>query len=299
MHRAWLSLIVVVSILTLLIGVSPASAVVLHPGYDNTSGLSKPNANVVGKAGASVVAIAPQYVLTARHIGLKEGSTVKFGSKSYKVKQTWTFGTADLELARIDGKLSHYAPLYTKTDELRKTIVVGGYGKGRGSTDTYKGKAYAYNWGSSGLRFGANKIDGSGTIRAGGYTSKSLSIDFDPAGSSTAVKYEAAMAMLDSGAGWFIKDGGTWKTIGISVAVESSGESKFRGKTGMVDPDWNWAVRVSQYAKEIQKKMGSKAYSTSSSLSSSGSGAQLIPEPGTAVLILGSMVLYAARRTRA
>lgn len=313
MLQAWIlsvRLFSVLFILAILTSISsPAHAVVLHPGSDSTAYLPKPDSSIVGSTssggGCGVIAIAPNFALTARHVGVNAGSGVYFAGKRYVVSQVHTFGTADLRLLKLknssggDARLSKFAPLYTRSDEYGKQIVLGGYGKGRGSTLYNNGKAYGYGWGSSAKRFGANKIDGQRTLSAGGYTSQVLSIDFDAPGSYSAVKYEAANAVIDSGSGWFVKDDGVWKTIAIANAVERGGSSWYKNSWGYTDPDRNYGIRMSYYANSIKSKMGSTAYNqmvySSGTISSIGS---TIPEPASAALLASAAGVLLVRRRR-
>lgn len=298
MLQAWklsyrlLVVVPVIALMTATLAPRSASGVVLHPGYDSTSGLSKPDASVLASTG---VVIGPNHILTARHVGGSVGSSITVAGKTYKVSKVTTFGSADLKLLHMkntsggNANFSKYAPLYTGSSEIGKNIVLMGRGKGRGSKMTYNGKTYGYYWGSGGFRTGANKVSGSGSLSAGGYTSQTISIDFDPVGSSSAVKWEAMNGGSDSGSGWFVYDGGRWKTIGIAIAVEHSGQSWFKSKYGMTDPDFNWAVRVSKYLSPLGTALGSAKAVTFG---------QTIPEPSTALAMAGVIGGMCLRRRR-
>src|SRR5690349_16242988 len=79
-----------------------ARAVITFPQDDATIGsVPHPPSNVVGAWGgvgtgnATAVAIAPNYILTARHQGGGVGTSVTFGATTYLVAQETLVGTAD------------------------------------------------------------------------------------------------------------------------------------------------------------------------------------------------------------
>lgn len=272
------------------------AAVVVHTGDDaGVPAAERPPAAVVGRWGtnASAVAIGPNHILTTRHQGGGVGTAVVFGGTSYTVAEVIPIGNADLRVARIISpvSLTQWVGLYTGTNEVGQTAVVGGYGQGRGSDLTDATGTYGYTWDGSGnttQRFGRNQIDATGTATATAedpYTSVVIEADFDPREQLTSVPFEAALAEFDSGGGLFLLDGGVWKVAGINRGAEHLGRSIFRANLGDVDipggrdgPDLVDAVRVSAYASQI---------------------AAAVPEPSAAgAALLAAVGLLARRRRR-
>lgn len=248
----------------LLYGTGQALGIVVHPNEGEPNLMvwtDRPEPNVVGRwsSNASFVVITPNWIITTRHQNTSP-STVTIAGLSYTChyKDEWTGGPAeqppgdvDMRLVRLtttDGEnpnLPDYASPYTDTDEKWLQVVMGGYGKGRGSPLEDVNGVYGYEWSGSSnntQRWGQNKVDWLGTGEGAGYTSDVIVADFDAHGAPGAQQYEAAIAGWDSGGGWFIKDGDEWKAAGISRGATHPEESWFS------PPDYIDAVRISSYA---------------------------------------------------
>jgi len=264
----------IAAVFVLAVMSSAVYGLVLHPGGEPDMGTwtDHPNVAVVGRVHyynastgsnyyGSCVAIAPNFIITARHIVADVGSSVYLGGVEYKVRAVWyepsTDGSADLRVCGISlpsgepANLSEYAGLYTVANELNKDIVMGGYGKGRGAEvplppegPPYYG--YAWSGGNTVQRWGQNKIGGYATVTSGSYTSNAVIADFDALGVGGARPYEATVAVWDSGGGWFINASGVWKLAGISAYVSRGDASWYDDpETGL--PDSLYAVRISSY----------------------------------------------------
>jgi len=229
-----------------------------------------PEPSVLGRWGinASCVAISPNYIITTRHQGGGVNSTVTFGGIEYKVAEVFVSGNADLRIARIETPngqpanlaSSNYVSIYTSTSEFNKSVVLGGFGKGRGGELTGEGAPYGYSWsgeGNSTFRWGANRIDGTATVSAQDpsnpsitYTSYSLKADFDAPGAATAVACEAILAVHDSGGGWFIQDETDhWTLAAINAYVTRQNQAWYDDpSTSPTDPDTMYGIRISSYA---------------------------------------------------
>jgi len=241
-------------------------ALVLHPLGEPDLGAwgERPDPNTVGRWGgnASCVAISSNCIITTRHQGGGIGTSVYFGDKRYVVQQIWdepdAGGAADLRVCRIASAsggptyLDAVAALYTATNERNKTVVIGGFGMGRGAILG----SYGYEWDGGDnqtLRWAQNKIDLTVSGRGETFSSDIIAADFDAHASPGvfgAMPYEAAIAAFDSGGGWFIEDGGRWKLAGLSHQV--TGHESEVGETWYSPPDDIDAVRVSSYAFWIQ-----------------------------------------------
>jgi hypothetical protein len=246
---------------------SAVYGLVLHPVGEPDMGTwtDHPNVAVVGRVHyydvgtssnyyGSCVAIAPNFVITARHVRAEVGSSVYFGGVEYKVRAVWyepsADGLADLRvcgISRPDGEpanLSEYVGLYTTANESGKDIVMGGYGGGRGGDRPVGGPpyyGYAWVYSNTTQRWGQNEIDGYATVTSGSYVSKTVIADFDAPGVGGARPYEAALAVWDSGGGWFIYTGGVWKLAGVSAYVSRSDESWYNPSDAL------YAIRISSY----------------------------------------------------
>lgn len=279
-YRLLQSLILAAGILFLC---AKAPAIVKHPGYDGVptsypACVSGGN-DVVGRwvngttTNGSAVVIGPNTVLTVRHSGGGPGSIVYIKGAD-GVAVPYTVGVEfdaplplnetlypDLRVAQLwtaDGRpanLTQWVSAWPTTNENAKSIVLGGFGKIRGSTS-----GNSYTWASNSswaLNWGANVIGGtySGYYywyengkAAGSFKSDTLILDFDGIGSG-AVAYEAAVAQYDSGGGWFTYSNNQWYVLALSAYVQHSGSSYF--STSTKDGDLNWGVRVSSYASWI------------------------------------------------
>lgn len=249
----------VILLACLLLCDGTAVAIVLHPDGEPNLGswTDRPDVNVIGRWGsnATCVAISENAVITTRHQGGGGDTTVEIGGNSYIVADVCNCGAADLRIAELAAaNLKSYADIFADTNEIGREIVMSGYGDGRGGLLQTGGKTYGYSWDSSSntiLRLGTNEIDSTeDDSYASGYTSDVIVADFDGLGEGGFSTYEAALAVHDSGGGWFIKVGESWRLAGLSRAVEHSGESWFRNDMfpGVPDPDLIDAVRISSYS---------------------------------------------------
>jgi len=272
-HAAQKSLVYVLVLAALLLWIEgSASGVILHPDGepDLVTWTDRPNDDVVGRWGgcASCIAVSSNCVITTRH--QTSNVSVEIGGKTYLIAQVWNHSTADLRIAKLNGaNLANFIDIYELTDEKDQEIVMGGYGKGRGSLLETGGVTYGYEWGGGGnstLRFGTNTIDYTYYNTSGNYIFYAIVAYFDGLTEVESTIYECALADYDSGGGWFIKDGDTWKVAGLCHGVEDHyvegheddpdyrlWETWFRKRSDPNDthPDYQVAVRLSYYAQWI------------------------------------------------
>jgi len=196
-------------------------------------------------------------------------SPIRIGGITYTIAQIWTHSTADLQIAKLNGaNLLHFVDIYNNFDETDKYLVMGGYGRGRDEILQTFGVTYGYGWdlaGNSTLRFGTNRVKSTKDDSTLGYwTSDILTADFDGLNEGQSTEYESSLALYDSGGGWFIEDGNSWKVAGLSRAVERHYEPGHEGDPNYIvyhqtwfrnpvlpytlDPDYIDAVRLSSYA---------------------------------------------------
>jgi hypothetical protein len=261
----------------LLCCTAPVSSVILHPaGEPNlATWTDRPDPNAIGRWAntASCVAVSSNCVISTRHQGGSIGTQVEIGGRTYNVAQIWNHNTADLKVAKLSGaNLTSFVSLYENTDEISKNIVIGGYGNGRSSLLQTGGTTYGYEWDNASnttRRLGTNKIndtEDSNTISS--FTSDIIIADFDGLNEGQSTTYESTVARHDSGCGWFIKVGNTWKVAGLSRTVNThyeeghDGEPNYilyeswfrdRANPQILQPDYLDAVRISSYAAWISQ----------------------------------------------
>jgi len=275
-------LVVAAALFSLTVSAS-VSALVLHPANNPTS---SPVDAVVGRWGsnASAVVVSSTHVITTRHQGGGVGTNVIIDGTTYVVAEvTNAPGSVDLRVARIEtlggsaAGLTDFVSIYTNTDEVGQTHALGGFGEGRGSDILSGPNVIGYDWdGATGTqRWGANKVTSTiNDANVGAFTNDLLVATFEAPGEGgnplgAGVAGEATIADNDSGGGWFINDGGTWKVAALSQAVENPDEALFDEEL--------YGVRLSSYSMFINNT---------------------VPEPGSAALLLIAAAGLVTRRRR-
>ena len=154
-------------------------------------------------------AIAPHFFITAKHLGTEE-TEFSFHGEKYPIVRSFEDPKADLRIFEVSGTLPVCAPLYAKTDEVGKRLVVIGRGTQRGTERILDGKLRGWNWGGVDLltRWGENQV-----ARIIG---DQLYATFDRAG----LAQEAHLSSGDSGGAIFLRDGDVWKLAGINTDVD-------------------------------------------------------------------------------
>ena len=327
--RFVVAVIVVAAAASLLAVAQPASAVITS--RTATRNLTAPvgeNANSgwqwTGNWAGSFVGtpIAPQYFITAGHIGGAKGQSIYWNGKNYATSAMYDDPSTDLRIYRITGTFSSYAPIYTGTSETGKKAVVIGRGAPRGA-EVKKGTTLkGWKWGAKdGKRsWGANTV--AGVVNAGTSIGQVLKFTFNKYLSSGAQYNEAALADGDSGGGVFVYDGGKWKLAGINYLVDGpfslsgasgsgfnasvfdkgglyqGGDGKWTYNTDYsADIPGNWyATRISSRQSWIKSIIGTSVSTRDASLATS---AIAVPEPASfSVLAMGAVALLRRRRPR-
>jgi hypothetical protein len=273
---------------------TPSQALVLHNNGDEP--IVHPTHSVVGqwRGDASCVAIGrsdwdyTDYVITTRHQGEDVNAIVTFGGVEFKVVQQWNHSSADLRIGRLEtmggdrANLSNFTQWYDGShetiDDDNVAIVVGGFGKGRGTSGSDGDGSY-YNWSGANnntQRWGSNTTNGTTTL-GGTYTTAALIMNFGNVASK-----ECAIAEWDSGGGWFMDVDATepvvdWQLVGLNLSVDVMNRSYYAPSS----ENGNYAVHISQYATWIDSTLPS------------------VPEPATlSLLACGAVAILKRRRKR-
>lgn len=197
--------------------------------------------------------IAPQWFLTARHLGGSVGEDFHFAGRAYRTTARFYDDASDLALWRVCGKFPTFAPLYSGTDEVGLPCMLFGRGRVRGPAvlvTNAPGEPRLVGWlwggGAGTLRWGTNQI--SSLADYGGFQTNALAGTFD----AEAGADEAMLTGGDSGGAVFVLHEGRWELAGIALAVdgpfryEAEGESFHAAlfdKTGLFErQDAGWVL---------------------------------------------------------
>lgn len=212
-HGTAVSLIV----LALLSFSAVANGVLLFRTGDPTANTTEPTGALAGSGwqyeGTFGIylgtAIAPHYFVTAKHLG--NGPTqFLYHGVNYTIVRSFADPGADLLIFEVAGTLPLYAPLYSRSDEIGKHLVVIGRGTQRGPARIVNGQLRGWEWGAgdSIQRWGENEV--------ASIVGATLYALFDQAG----LPQEAHISSGDSGGAVFLNEGGVWKLAGINSDVD-------------------------------------------------------------------------------
>ena len=163
--------------------------------------------------------IAPTFFLTAHHVNGNVGDPLILNGFSYKTVAFYDDPDSDLRIWKVAQTFPYYAPLYTNSNEVGKTLVVIGRGTDRGPAVVVGGVTNGWQWGSDNNieRWGENTVSGVYTDMVDYPAAQLLYAIFQNNGMSN----ECDLSLNDSGGGMFIQDGGTWKLAGINYTVSN------------------------------------------------------------------------------
>ena len=245
----------------ILLARSAVFGIILHSPAEPVEP-ARPSNAMVGRWNtfASCVPISPNHVISTKHQDHAGGpNTVQINGITYKVAEDLSIA-GDLRISRITtingqlANLSEHAHLYTDTSINGLPLIMGGFGKVKGTeliTDpggTLYGYMWAYNPGNQ-LHWGAN------IVHSNNNDNTYVKVDFDEIGTGGHVPYEAAVAMYDSGGGWFIMQDEEWKLAGVTYGADLPvGETRFRDfeEPAGLNPDLCYAWRIKQHATTIE-----------------------------------------------
>jgi hypothetical protein len=212
-----------------LVVAAPSKAVILYGTDDPSVNTTAPTGALTGSGwqyegkfnGFLGTVIAPNYFVTAHHIGGSVGQIFIFNGNSYTTTAVFRDTASDLAIWQVAGTFPFRAPLYSGPagSESNLDLVVFGRGTRRGNpvfvgTDSHLG---GWLWGvSDGVqRWGANVV---GSIFSDPTYGKLLRAPFD----ANAGPNEAHLSSGDSGGGVFVLNRNTnrWELAGVGLAVD-------------------------------------------------------------------------------
>ena len=159
--------------------------------------------------------IAPQFFITAKHIG-QAGGVFTFEGIDYTLVRQFPDPQSDLAIWQVNGVFPTIAPLYARLDEVGKQLVVIGRGTERGGEIYRDNTLRGWGWGAGTAvrRWGENVV--AGVFTNTNPSDPLLAASFDANG----IANEAHLSGGDSGGAVFLRDGTAWKLAGINFAVD-------------------------------------------------------------------------------
>jgi hypothetical protein len=218
-------------VLAMTLAADPARGVIIiGSSAGNTSAPSDPSLGVrwnqVGSINAFMgTPIAPQFFLTAKHLGNLTGQAITFlDSTSYTTTARFVDPASDLAIYQISGTFptDKIVPLYSGSFTNNQAMTI--FGRGLSRTDTTVignnfpsgTEVKGWTWGANtGARsWGTNTLD---ALADGGLAGIQLAYDFDVSGGND----QGILSLNDSGGPVFMQESGEWRLAGINYAVQS------------------------------------------------------------------------------
>ncbi len=202
---------------------APARAVILLGTADPTANTTAPTGSLANSGwqyqgtfvGFLGTPIAPNFFITAAHIGGAPGATFTYQGVNYDLVQGFYDPFTDLVIWQVNGTFPSFAPLYTSGGETGQRLVVFGRGTQRGTEVIKNATPRGWLWGAGDgvQRWGENFVT---SIVSGGPLNDYVYATFDATGSAN----EAHLSVGDSAGAVFIQDGALWKLAAINYAVD-------------------------------------------------------------------------------
>jgi hypothetical protein len=237
-NRPWRLSPTAVFIATFAFCLAVGQGVILFRTDDPTANTTAPTADAAGSGwnyegqfgGFLGTPIAPQFFLTAKHIG-QAGSVFTFGASNYTLVAHFNDPFSDFSIWKVAETFPTIAPLNTNSNEVGLRLVVVGRGTQRGSEVLVGSELRGWYWGASDgvQRWGENIVAEIVNFSSG--PDDAIYATFDQNG----LPDESHLSSGDSGGAVFIEDGEVWKLAGINYAVDGdfftdgSGGGEFSG----------------------------------------------------------------------
>ena len=200
-----------------LLSFSFASAIILLSTGDPAQNTAAPSGLLAGSGwqyegsfGSFLgTAIDAHHFITVQHIGVPSNTFIYQGA-NYTVVSWFDDTMSDLRIYEVAETFPNYAPLYSRSDEVGRSLVVFGRGTQRGDPVLEAGIIHGWSWGpnDSVQRWGESQVD----QLQGVY----LYCTFH----QIAGPNEADLSSGDSGGAAFTNDSGSWKLVGIHFGVD-------------------------------------------------------------------------------
>src|ERR1700730_8147019 len=284
------------------IAFTPARAILFDSTGDPSFNTTAPTGSLAGSGwqfegdwlGFIGTPIAPQYFITAAHIGGTVGDIFTFNGVPYTTTATFQSPTSDLRIWQVSGTFPTFAPIYTASDEVGKSLVVLGRGTQRGDPEPPSGSLHGWRWGSpDGVqRWGTNVVSSitTGTASQGDFLTAAFDHGFDV--------NEAHLSTGDSGGGVFIQDGSIWKLAGINYGVDGQYADNIAGNNpfdaALFDQSGYYLKNDQTGVWEPQSGPG-HSYATRIS-SNSDWILGVIPEPNISILVVCGLSIFLFRK---
>ena len=162
--------------------------------------------------------IAPDYFITAKHIGGQVGDVFNYQGVAYTTTAVYNDpNSPDLQIWKFNGNLTSYATLQDHTNELNQPLIVFGQSGPRGNVYSFNGtdRGWQFTGTDTVKSWGTNQVDYVGTL-SDSSPAQYLAFKFDP----TRGPNTASLAPGDSGGGVFVLNNGVWKLAGVNFAVD-------------------------------------------------------------------------------
>jgi hypothetical protein len=270
---------------------TPASAVII-------AGDGGPDQNTTAPAGALAnsgwqfegqfggflgTAIAPNYFITASHIGGSVGQAFTYNGRTYTTTASYDDPNSDLRIWQVDGDLGPYAPLDRAGADAGKQLLIVGRGTDRGDAIyAADGRLAGWQWGADRAvqRWGLNTA--TGTTDGGPGLGTMLTATFQGAD-------DATVSTGDSGGAFFVNDApGSWKLAGITFGVDNEGTLDGNPVSGALVGQSLYASSIAADQSWIDSVIGPTPDYTPSTT---------VPEPTTLALPAAAALLLRRRRT--
>jgi hypothetical protein len=161
--------------------------------------------------------IAPNFFISAAHLG-QAATQFVFQGNSYSIVASFSLPGSDFLIWQVNGTFPYFAPLYTKSDETGRHLVVIGRGTQRGTEVVRDDRLRGWDWGAEDnvRRWGENDV--ADIVLYGGHDL--IYATFDQHVQPNDHPNEAHLSRGDSGGALFLNDSGVWKLGGINFAVD-------------------------------------------------------------------------------